>query len=608
MGQYIVKESMRSANDINVTAYDFMVLFDTDLPSAMSTDAQTPFDWIAAACTACNVTIGTTRREAYQMPNGMRLLKFSNASADVKTWRDVVAQAAEAMGCNAMIGRDGKLYVRKYQAQFPDDSLTPGMRYSSDISDYQSYYTGIYLSYRDGGVQDYQRNTTEQFDTGLAYDLGFNSFLQISDDTNRHESMREIIGVMAGIKYTPFKVSLPFNPAYDLMDVIQFYGNQAASEDIAPITAITFRIGGKMDISCGGEDPSLQTAQSKVTKAIESMSSGSGYTDDFWMVIDSSPEAASTVIEADIPTKIGECLFYAKEALSMFEVNYTATYVLEKTSMIEVEVKVDDVVVYKTQENQWVGENRVTVTTGCETNTTGSHTVSIWITVTESTLDVGGGGVLRDLSITQNSIYQPEDYGVYGFRNVTAAVPDDYGYYGGALQLNVGSADVAASYEDEQSYQGSISYVQNPDFIDWVCRISEDIGDGATFNGRYFTRTDDSYPLLFVNFTGVSGYNSYGVISNHSEIPPQTYNSYGNLVDAGTLTDGGNTFHLFSMSGWWGISRDSIMYTVGNTATQFTGDGCYIRIDAQREGHIVALNSAIETEFKALLANFATMG
>ena len=387
MGKYIVKESMRTANDVKVTAYDFMVMFDTDLPSAMSTDAQTPFDWIAAACTACNVTIGTTRREAYQMPNGMRLLKFSNASAEVKTWRDVVAQAAEAMGCNAMIGRDGKLYVRQFENNVSDD-LNAGMRYSSDFSDYQSYYTGIYLSYRDGGVQEYQRNTTSVSDTGLSYDLGYNCFLQINDDNARHEATKEIIDAMSGLIYAPFKVSLPFNPAYDLMDVLKFYDNQTACDDIAPITSITFRIGGKMDISCGGEDPSLINAQSKETKAIESLSSGSGYNDDFWMVIGSAPESASVTVQADTPTKIGEVLFYAKEALSMFEVNYTAAYVLNDASLVEAEVFVDNVSVYKTQENQLNGENRLTVTTGAETGTKGSHTVNVYLKVTGTTLNV----------------------------------------------------------------------------------------------------------------------------------------------------------------------------------------------------------------------------
>ena len=608
MGVFVVEEAMRSNNAIKITSYDNMHKLDTKLPDQMPTDKKTPYDWIKLACTTCGVSIGFTRREAFKMPNGDRLLSFANSNAEVKTWRDVVAEAAAAMGGNAMMDRNGSLIIRHY-GKMSVDVVVAGGRYSSQMSDYQSYYTGIYLSYRDGGLVEYQRNTsTAADDTGLAYDLGYNVFLQISDDSARHKAMKEIIDGMKDRSYTPFSVSIPFNPAYDLMDVIEFYGNQAAKNDVGPITAITFRIGGRMNISCGGANPALQEAKTKETKAIESASSGSGYNDDFWMVIGSAPDEDTVTVLENTPTKIGEVLFYAKEEMSEFEVSYTATYILEKTTLIELEVKVDDETVYKTQENQWPAENRITVTTGCKTDTAGSHAVSIWITAKESSLDIGGGGVLYDLNVSRNGEYVAQDYGVYGFRKMTATVTDDYGYYGSAQKLNVGAADIASSYEDEQSYQGGLSQVQNPKISDFYCRISENTGDGASFNGRYFDRTDDSYPLLFINFNSYTGYNSYGVISNHNEIPPQTYNSYGDLMPAGTLEVNGNTFYLFAMSGWWAITRDSIAYSVNGEAANFIGSACYIHINDQQECQIIAANSAIETDFKAVLANFATMG
>ena len=384
MGQYIIKESMRTANDIKVTAYDFMILFDVDLPSQINSIAKLPYDWIALACSNCGVDFGLPRADALRMPNGNRMLKFSNANADVKTWRDVVAQAAEVMDGNAMMERDGNLTVRRY-SNIAVDAITPGFRYSSDFSDFKSYYTGIYLSYREGGIADYQSNTTEQLDTGLAYDLGYNALLQISDTNARHRAMKEIINAHAGLNYVPFKVTMPFNPAYDLMDSLQFYGNQASEDDTAPITAITFRIGGKMDISCGGEDPSLQKVQSKNTKAIENISSNGGYLDEFWMVMGNAPDTQTTVA-ANTSTKIGEALFYAKEALSMLHVSYTASYVLASNSLVEAEVFVDQTSVYKTQENQLIGENRLTVTTGYEMSGKGDHKVSVYLTVKETTL------------------------------------------------------------------------------------------------------------------------------------------------------------------------------------------------------------------------------
>lgn len=454
MGQYIIKEAMQSAGNASIRAYDFMVLFDKDLPGALPTGKKIPYDWLKAACTACGVQLGITRAEILKMPNGNRLMDLSNASEQMSTWRDVVAETVEAMGANALMTRDGKLTVRRY-GKYAVDAITAGFRYSSDFSDYQSYYTGLYLSYRDGGVQDYQRNTeTAAEDTGLAYDLGYNAFLQISDSGARHRAMKEIIQSFAGLKYTPFKVTMPFNPAYDLMDVLEFYGNQAASDDIAPITAITFRIGGKMDISCGGENPALQEAKTKETRAIENISSGGGNSD-FWMAISSSPEENSVTIQKDVATKMGEVLFYAKEAISMIQISYTATYDLEKTSLLETEIFVDEVSIYKTKENQWIGENQHTVTTGYEVHGTGSHKVEIYLTVKESTLDVGGGGVLMELNVTENGLRVAADDGVYGYSQVTAIVNELQGYYAQAAVPEYSYVDANVDFTDDNQYQAA---------------------------------------------------------------------------------------------------------------------------------------------------------
>lgn len=387
IGKYVIKQVMQTYGDVKIVAYDFMILFDTDLPVEMDRDAMLPYDRLVTACTACGVQLGISREEVLRMPNGNRMLAFANTSDQMKTWRDVVAETAEALGANAQITREGKLTILQY-GRYAVDGIGAGFRYSSEFSDYQSYYTGIYLTYKEGGVQDYERSTTESGDTGLSYDLGYNAFLQISDETRRHAAMREIINAFRGLMYTPFKVSMPFNPAYDPMDVVEFYGNQADG-DLAPITAITVHIGGKMDISCGGENPALQEAMSKETRAVESISNGFSFSD-FWMVVNSAPEQNSLTVQADTPTKVGEVLFFAKEALSMIQIAYTATYTLEKTTLVEAEVFVDTVSVYKTQENQFPEENRLTVTTGYELSGKGSHKVEVYLTVTETTLDVSG--------------------------------------------------------------------------------------------------------------------------------------------------------------------------------------------------------------------------
>ena len=608
MGLYIIKEAMRTSDSVKITAYDFMILLDKDLPSSFTEASRTVYDWLELVGTACGIGIGNAREDLRRLPNGNRIMDFGKTNADVKTYRDLVIQLASAVAAVAVIDRAGQLVFRTYET-YAQDGVSASDRYSSEFSEYQSYYTGLYATYLDENVTEYHRNTAEQEDTGLVVNLGINPFLQITTEAKRKAAGQAIIDSLKDRKYVPFKVNMPFNPAYEPMDMLRFYENQTEFDDIAPVTKLVFRVNDKMQISCGGENPALNEVSTRESKAIERVSSDLYSSDVFWMVMDNAPEEATVTVPADTPTKIGEALFYAKEDLSMIQIAYTATYLLEKTTLVEIEVFVDEVSVYKTKENQFPEENRISVTTGAEVSGKESHKVEVYVTVTEATLDIGGGGVRMELRVEQNSIYDAEaDFGVYGFSKVTAAVPDDIGYYGSVRELSVESEDVQAVYSNPLSYQGGVTQDPDYDIRQLYCRISRDIGDGAQFNGRYFSRTDDSYPLLFINFNAYTGYNSYGVISNHNEIPPQTYNGYGNLMPAGTLEVNGNTFYLFAMSGWWAITRDSIAYSVNGEAAQFVGSACYIHINDQQEWQIIAANSAVEADCKAVLDDFATMG
>ena len=384
MGKYIIKESMQTRDIIKITAYDRMILLDKELPATMDTDAKTPYAWIATACQACGVTLGTSRWDLYDMPNGQVTVKFANSNTENKTWRDVVSEATSMLGANAMMDRDGNLAVRRY-SRYPKDAITSGWRYNSDFSDYQSYYTGIYLSYREGGVQDYQTNASSAAeDTGLSYDLGYNAFLQIDDDTTRRAILKVIIDSQKDLNFAPFTVSAPLNPCYDLMDTLMFYDNQADEEnDIAPITTIVYRVGGKMELRCGGENPALQEVRSRENKAIENIDSGSNayYSDHFFMAVGSAPASAATLTEGTA-TKVGELLFNAQEELVTVQIAYTATYVLSADAAVEAEIFMDEDSVYTVSDSQHSGQNTLAVVTGYDFNGKGSHNVSVYLTVT----------------------------------------------------------------------------------------------------------------------------------------------------------------------------------------------------------------------------------
>ena len=436
MGLYIIKESMQTSDCIKVTAYDYMIKLDKDLPSSFPEANRTVYNWLNLVCTACGLVNGMTRTTARKLANGNRVLDFADVNTEVKTYRDLVIQLAMATGSVAVIGRDGKLLLRQYETEL-QDAVGSDFRYNSEFSDYQSYYTGLYSTYQDEGITEYHRNTTEQKDTGLVMDLGVNSFLQITTESKRKNAGQAVIDCLDGRKYVPFNVSMPFNPAYEPMDILRFYDNQTEREDIAPITKIVFRINDKMAISCGGANPALNEVTTRESKAIERVSSDLYSGDLFWMVMDNAPPENAVVITAkNTPTKIGEALFYASKDKSMMSIAYTATFMLNITTLVRVKIYVDSTLVYTTQENLWPNENRLTATTGYELDGKGSHSVSVYLEIDDSTLDTGGGGVLLAKSVRSNGLYVAADDGVYGYSQVTALIDDAMGYYAGVEDVS----------------------------------------------------------------------------------------------------------------------------------------------------------------------------
>lgn len=84
-------------------------------------------------------------------------------------------------------------------------------------------------------------------------------------------------------------------------------------------------------------------------------------------------------------------------------------------------------------------------------------------------------------------------------------------------------------------------------------RLSHHTGDGASFDGRYFTRTTDEPVIFFRNISG--GYYGYAVITINNTIA-FTNNSNGDLDLVGRKTTAnGTVYYVWSMNGMWANSN-----------------------------------------------------
>ena len=358
MGRFVISEATRTLTILQLKAYDFMLKFEKNMVNSGTT--RTPYEWLRFACNACGVPLGVTEEAVAAMPNGTRNLSYTNLDED-KTYRDLIAQVATVLCGVCQIDRSGALTVIPF-TNTPVMDIPASWRYSSKIADYITKYTGLYATYRAGGVTEYYK---VEPDTGLIYNIGTNPLLQIAATTERNRTLQTIIDRLSATTYTPFEAEIPGDPALDPMDVLSLSGGQAQGE-IACITEIVYRINGKSTIKCVGENPRLNQAKSRYTKDIEGLlaqQEGIEGTSTFWMSDAYSP---ADMAVAETETVVTATQFEIQTDKSRGEIIWTGTYTLDEPSVVTANVYLDDKLIYSCRDYHLSGNATLTVSTPFE--------------------------------------------------------------------------------------------------------------------------------------------------------------------------------------------------------------------------------------------------
>lgn len=378
MGTFTVTEAKRAINSIKITAYDNMLKFDTLLPR-MDTTARTPFNWLRWMCNTCGVELGMTNAEIQTLVNGNRNFTYADIGAGIKTCRDLLSHLSAVLCGIAVVDRYGRLVITRIGEQSVAE-LTPDNRFSSEFSDYRCYYTGVWAQYKAKALQEYYKNVGTLDDDGLIIDLGANIFLQISNNSNRATAIQAIINAFKpqNIKFTPFDVSVPLNPAYDLLDVLAFSGGHAPDGCYAPITKLTRKIGGGMTMQCATpdeqENPTRETTQVDGLSGAGSMGGKIYASSDFWIVIDAFPSAETIIGDDTLTTKL---TVNCTVDHTCTQIAWTGAYTLDEDATVTAKILVDDEEIYSISDDQKAGNHTLNVTTGHNISTKGEHTVKV---------------------------------------------------------------------------------------------------------------------------------------------------------------------------------------------------------------------------------------
>lgn len=376
MGLFYVTDANRAINSIKITAFDKMLSFDKALGSMDST-ARTPYNWLRWMCTACGVTLGMTNDEVRALSNGSRNFTYADIDSNIKTYRDLLSQLATVLCSIAVIDRTGKLILVQHGMATVAE-ITPDNRFSSEFADYQSYYTGLYAQYKAKATQEYFKNVGTLDDDGLIVDIGSNVFLQISNTSNRKAAAQAIIDTLRNRRFTPFRVTVPFNPAFDLLDALAFSGGHTPANSYAPITTLVRRIGGVMEMECA--TPEEQQNPVRETIQVDGLSGGGGSSgfsyasSDFWILQTAFPDKDTIVSDDMLTTELTVNCTVDKTTL---QIAWTGAYTLDEDATVTAKILLDGESIYEVADEQTAGSHVLTVTTGYEINTQGEHSIKV---------------------------------------------------------------------------------------------------------------------------------------------------------------------------------------------------------------------------------------
>ena len=261
---YYVSEAKWTENGLNIVAYDNMSKFDKAIDLNESTGKV--YDFLTYSCNRCGVSFGMTSEECQAITNGDYVFGLYPDDSIVY-YRDLISCLAQATASFALIGRDGKLYLKSLPDPTEVDTINTGKRFTgASFSDYETYYTGL-------SVVNIEKNTTSYYnvtpDTGLTMNLGANPFLQYGTDEVRDNVRSNIINKLSEFRATPFSAVMLTNPAIDLGDCLKFVGG-IASNDFCVVMQYVLDID-KISVLGFGENPALMSAQSKVDKDLSGL-------------------------------------------------------------------------------------------------------------------------------------------------------------------------------------------------------------------------------------------------------------------------------------------------------------------------------------------------
>jgi len=261
VGVFYIAEAVRTAAGIDITAYD--VLSKTDKNLTIDQTSGTLFYFCKYIESETGAHFGMSQEECEALPNGTEVISPYEDN-DMTTFRDLMSALAQMVGGFAYADRNGNWKLKSFD-NVSVISIPKARRMSgTEISDFNSYYD--FVSYVDAQTKIVK--VIGEGD-GLVMKLGNQPFLQYGTPEAIDRRVNNILNVVKGMVYTPFKASmLPAFIALDLGDVIELEDDYAGDTSSGAVMLATWTYNKSYKVQCYGDNPNLRSAQSRTDKDI----------------------------------------------------------------------------------------------------------------------------------------------------------------------------------------------------------------------------------------------------------------------------------------------------------------------------------------------------
>lgn len=237
-GYFTVDEPPRKLNTISISALDRMMKFDREVNATQLNFPMRVYDLVNRCCTLCGVTLASGGLSS-SLPNYNYQITAMPETQQAITYRTLIQWAAQITGTCAFIDWDGKLRFQWYTSA--NYTVTPSMRYSSDLLEQDVTITGI--SFTDEEKTAYSAGTSD-----YTFDLTGNLLIQ----NTPQNVVNALYTALGGFTYRPFTATVKPAPYLYPMDKITFTDKQGTNHTTI-VTNVNYKLNGTTAIAGTGE-------------------------------------------------------------------------------------------------------------------------------------------------------------------------------------------------------------------------------------------------------------------------------------------------------------------------------------------------------------------